>query len=91
MEHADFSIGLTFWTATEAWRCTDVGTRTIVAVKLGPRELVRRLEDGSLETFVADDPALLNGPPYAIAEHVFDENDIEGCYATEAQRDAEVG
>lgn len=34
MEHKDFRIGLEFWTATGAWRCTDVGTRTIVAIKL---------------------------------------------------------
>lgn len=63
----------------------------MVAVKLGPWELVRQLGDGSLETFVSDDPALLNGPPYTIAEHLFDEDDIEDCYATEAERDAEVG
>ncbi|HJY34937.1 MAG TPA: hypothetical protein VJ260_08790 [Vicinamibacterales bacterium] len=34
MEHSDFHIGEAFWTATGEWRCTDVGTRTIVAVKI---------------------------------------------------------
>lgn len=34
MQHNEFSIGLEFYTATAKWRCTDVGTRTIVAIKL---------------------------------------------------------
>lgn len=34
LEHADFSIGREFWTETGRWRCTDVGARTICAIKL---------------------------------------------------------
>ena len=34
MRHSDFSIGLDFFTATSRGRCTDVGTRVIVAVRL---------------------------------------------------------
>ncbi len=34
LEHADFSIGCEFWTETGRWRCTDVGSRTICAIKL---------------------------------------------------------
>ena len=34
MEHADFQIGMEFFTATGRWRVTDIGTRTIVAIKL---------------------------------------------------------
>jgi hypothetical protein len=30
----DFQIGLEFYTASGKWRCTDIGTRTIVAIKL---------------------------------------------------------
>ncbi|WP_216644621.1 hypothetical protein [Candidatus Thiodictyon syntrophicum] len=30
----DFSIGCEFWTATGRWRCTDIGTRTLCAIKL---------------------------------------------------------
>ena len=37
MRSEDFTIGETFWTAAGPHRCTDVGTRTIVAVHLGPR------------------------------------------------------
>lgn len=29
---SEFVIGMEFWTATGKWMCTDVGTRTVVAV-----------------------------------------------------------
>ena len=41
MELGDFAIGETFWTHAGAFRCTDIGTRVVVAVKLGPREVSR--------------------------------------------------
>ena len=53
-----FHIGVEFYTETGKWRCTDVGTRVITAIKLG------------------GDPQI--GPPYSVAETVFDEYDFEG-------------
>ena len=63
MKHSDFRIGCEFVTAAGHWRCTDVGTRTIAAIRLN--------HDG--------DTSWYSGPPYAIVEHVFDEDDVEGC------------
>ncbi|EKS9885721.1 hypothetical protein BTK96_002672 [Burkholderia pyrrocinia] len=34
MKHTDFHIGLTFMDCTGWWRCTDVGARTILAIRL---------------------------------------------------------
>lgn len=35
MNHSDFKIGLEFWVSgISKFRCTDVGTRTIVAIRL---------------------------------------------------------
>ena len=34
MTREDFHIGLEFYTASGKWRCTDVGTRVITAIKL---------------------------------------------------------
>ena len=62
MTRNDFRIGLEFYTASGKWRCTDVGTRVIVAIKLD-----------------RDDPSWYVGPPYAVAESVFDEHDLGGC------------
>ena len=62
MRHSDFYIGLNFCTAAGRWRCTDVGTRVIVAIRLD-----------------APDDSWYHGPPYAVAESVLDENDLEGC------------
>ena len=63
MKRADFQIGCEFLTAAGRWRCTDVGKRTIAAIRLNHD----------------DDPSWYNGPPYAVMETVFDEYDFEGC------------
>ncbi|MBI1995997.1 MAG: hypothetical protein HYS66_05995 [Deltaproteobacteria bacterium] len=70
MKHSDFQIGTEFFTATGKWRCTDVGMRH--------DESGERIE----ERFTSNDPRDLVGPPYLIAEQVFSEYDLEGCYAT---------
>jgi hypothetical protein len=63
MERGEFAIGAEFWCSGKRWRCTDLGTRTIVAIALDHD----------------DDPSWYSGPPYAVAETVFDEYDQEGC------------
>lgn len=62
MTKNDFHIGTEFYTAAGKWRCTDIGTRVIVAIQLDK-----------------DDASWYNGPPYAVAEWVFDEYDLGGC------------
>jgi len=68
------------------WRCTDIGTRVIVAMSLEPRETVvsSRDERGTWQErrFLSNDPRDLIGPPYSVAEEVFDEYDLAGCYRT---------
>jgi hypothetical protein len=85
MRRSDFSIGLEFWCGGRRWRCTDIGTRVIVAICLEPRELVHLELDVAgkakrTETrAISDDPRDLNGPPYGVVESVFDEYDMDGC------------
>lgn len=52
MELSDFHIGLEFEMSDARWRCTDVGSRVVVAIKLDHPE----------------DESWYNGPPYAVAE-----------------------
>lgn len=86
MEHGEFRIGLEFYCGGKQWHCTDVGSRVIVAIALGPREMRRVAVDPldrakRTETcYISDDPRDLNGPPYGAAEVVFDEYDLEGCH-----------
>ncbi len=85
MQHNDFSIGLDFWCGKKRWRCTDVGTRVVVAICLEPRDMVSIETDPTDKTkrietkYVSNDPRDLNGPPYGVVESVFDEYDIEAC------------
>jgi hypothetical protein len=93
MELSDFVIGETFWTHSGAFRCTDIGTRVVVAMKLGPRAVSRAESvDGEVRITkrIDDDPSWLNGPPYAVEEVVFDENEL-GCFRTEADLMADRG
>jgi len=81
MEHSEFKIGGAFWCGGRQWRCTDIGTRTIVAIRIdrievGSNARERRCLLGRAE---AEAEGWFNGPPYAVAESVFDEDDIEGC------------
>ena len=64
MKKEQFHIQGTFYCAGKQWLCTDIGTRVITAICLSNHK---------------DDPSWFNGPPYACAESVFDENDQEGC------------
>ncbi len=57
-------------TAAGRWRCTDVGTRIIAAIRLN----------------YDHEPSAYNGPPYAVAEYVFDEYDMEGCEPAPEER-----
>jgi len=83
MEHSDFHIGCEFTTDTGRWRCTDIGTRVIVAIKIDP-VVVTRLENGQtferrLSQVEAEREGWFNGPPYALNEWVFDEDDMDDC------------
>lgn len=80
MEHSDFSVGLEFVTDTGRWRCTDVGARIIAAIKISEVNVTHQADDGQLTSEKVDtDPSWFNGPPYAVAERVFDENDFVAC------------
>ena len=68
MKYADFSVGCEFRTYGGIWRCTDIGIRTIIAIRISDY----------------DDTSWLNGPPYAVCETVFDKNDLEACTLTRA-------
>jgi hypothetical protein len=66
----------------------------VVAVKLGPREIGRAEKvDGELwiTKRIDDDASWLNGPPYAVEEAVFDENELLGCFRTEAELPGDGG
>jgi hypothetical protein len=63
VKHSDCEIGKTFWCGGRPWRCTDIGTRVIVAIRLDHD----------------DDPTWYSGPPYAVGEISLNEFDLEGC------------
>lgn len=49
---------------TKFWKVTDIGSRVIVAIEIGTPSMTH-------------DPSWGNGPPYAVSEIVFDEDDYD--------------
>lgn len=87
MKHSDFCIGGTFFCGERVWRCTDIGTRTILAIRTDSVEVQTSSGDPNeaptlrtLSGSEAESEGLFKGPPYMIAESVFDEYDIQGCW-----------
>ena len=79
MKHGEFQVGMEFWCGGRRWRCTDIGTRVVVAICLEPHEVVTAAPDGTRATTVTDNDSWFDGPPYAVVESVFDESDFGGC------------
>jgi hypothetical protein len=69
MKPSDFKIGLEFWMSGSRWRCTDVGSRVVVAIKLDQY----------------DDPIWYSGPSYKVGEHSLDEYDLMVCSLREGE------
>jgi len=83
MEHAQFHIGLEFWCGGRRFRCTDVGRRVVVAIRVDGAEITT-IDNGHKETRAlsgaeAEVQGWFRGPPYTLAETVFDEDELEGC------------
>jgi hypothetical protein len=81
MKHVEFRIGVTFWCGGQSWHCTDIGTRTIVAICLDHVDVASTSPEPTrtLDTAQAEAEGWFNGPHYAVAEHVFDEDSIVDC------------
>ncbi|WP_315928878.1 hypothetical protein [Mesorhizobium sp. SP-1A] len=83
MELDEFEIGKDFECSGKTYRCTDIGSRSVVAIRVDRVETQTRHEDTTtrrvLDRWRADAEGWFRGPPYAILEMVFDEEDLELC------------
>jgi len=91
MKHSEFSIGCEFTiirmdlerNIQQRWRCTDVGTRTIAAIRIDQVNITQtengKLVKRTLSQAEAEADGWFNGPPYAVAEQLFDEHEMELC------------
>lgn len=82
MTHDDFKVGLEFRYRDQTWRCTDVGSRTVIAICITEVWVTRaRANTNIKERFKLEgiEPKRLDGPPYGVAEQVFDERMMSSC------------
>lgn len=88
MKHSDFSIGCEFccefYCGSGLFRCTDIGTRTVVAIRLAPLEIGGSEGPRRLSKKEAEGEGWFNGGSsglsYACGELVFDECDQAACH-----------
>lgn len=74
---SDIQIGTHFTTGERLFRCTDVGSRVIVAIPITQVEIVTERDGEKTKSAIdlRDQPHWGKGPSYAVAELVFDEDD----------------
>ncbi len=78
MKHSEFKMGMEFMMNEELWRVTDIGTRTIIVIRLG-NITIGGTKPRSINRSEAESEGWFNGPPYAVQELVFDEDDLPAC------------
>ncbi|MEZ5765884.1 MAG: hypothetical protein R3D69_17710 [Xanthobacteraceae bacterium] len=83
MDVSEFHIGLEFWCSGNLYRCTDVGSRVVVAIRIDEVTIATHSDGVTTERIMgrqeAEQMGWFNGPPYGVLEMVFDEYDLEGC------------
>lgn len=85
MKHSDFKMGMEFRNECGLlFRVTDIGTRTIVAIRIDSVKITRYDVQGIEKSYKirgkeAEAAGWFKGPPYLVAEKVLDESDICTC------------
>lgn len=80
MNHDQFEVGQDFFCGDHKWRCTDKGSRVIVAIQID--EVKTNLNNKGLNYTEATRTGWFRGPPYAVVERVFDEDSQQACHKT---------
>ena len=82
LELKDFKIGNTFWTGSGEWVCTDIATKSILAVKVGKSLTLRSAKYNSepIENQLVVSWNEIKGNPYLLGENeIFENRDLGGC------------
>ncbi len=74
-------MGMEFSMNCKLWRVTDIGTRTVIVIRVDEVAVKssNKVNDRKLNKVRAESEGWFNGPPYAVQEFVFDEDDFEAC------------
>ena len=81
MQLSEFTIGEAFWCGDRRWRCTGIGTRSAIAIRIDSVDVGSNVPElpWTLSGSEGEADGCFNGPPYAVAEYAFDEYDQEAC------------
>lgn len=87
MKLEEFEIGLEFYSGSTGhirMRVTDIGQFNVIAIRVDQVEMTQIDTNGNptitkYNMLEAEKYGYFEGPPYMLAQHVFDEFDIEAC------------
>lgn len=84
MDLSEFQIGAEFMCGGKRYRCTDIGTRTVIAIRVDEATIATKAPGKKVttRTITGEDAQAMgwfNGPPYGVLERIFDEDDREIC------------
>ena len=84
MGNYDFRIGSEFLCSGTRYRCTDIGTRTVLAIQVDEAMVASKEPGEPVATRLvsgqeAEAIGWFEGPPFSVIEHVFDEEDQQLC------------
>ena len=82
MNHKDFRIGNYFYMDRNKYLCTDIGKRTICAVRADYANITTSKNGKTKTKRCKLTRKTIGGPPYWLAELVINEYDMEVCYKT---------
>lgn len=72
MRHDEFKIGMEFRMGEGVWRVTDIGTRTVIAIRIDQVEIEGATPESTalstVDRAAAEAGGWFNGPPYAVME-----------------------
>ncbi|MDD5569321.1 MAG: hypothetical protein PHG23_02830 [Candidatus Pacebacteria bacterium] len=85
MNHKDFRIGNYFYLSGNKYLCTDVGRRTIAALRADYADITTSKNGKSKTKKHKLTRKDIGGPPYWLAELVVDEYAMEVCYKTRTE------
>ena len=66
MKHSEFTLGGLFWCSGRQWRCTDIGSRTIIAIRIDSVDVDSNVPElrRTLSRSEAEADGWFKGPPY---------------------------
>ncbi len=100
MKKSEFKIGKTFWMSGKKYLCTDIGTRTVIATRYNPGDMVQMVQSSRIKGWdcwknilVKVEKRWFKPSYFRVGEEVIPDYDYDACDEryTRFQREMRAG